>query len=139
MTGTALLAPLAGRWRSEMQFPGQTLLGEASFAWLQEGGLLLMRSHTLDADLPPAAVAVICYDDGADRWSMGYHDERGVSRIYAMTFDGRAWTLQGKPKDFHQRFEATIEADWIDGVWEKSDDGDRWSEDFRIVYRRLGD
>lgn len=136
MSGPRSLEPLIGRWRTEMRLPVQTLHGEATFEWLQPDGLVLMRSHTVGAALPPVAVAVICYDDSADRWCMGYHDDRGVSRIYAMTFDGKRWTLEGKPKDFHQRLEAAIEPDRIDAVWMKSEDGETWSEDFPITYSR---
>ncbi|WP_232495501.1 hypothetical protein [Novosphingobium kaempferiae] len=100
MSQMAILSPLLVCWRTRMQFPAEGLEGETSFEWLQEDGLMLMRSRTVDADLPPPGVAVICYDDSSARWSMGYHDDRGVSRIYDMTFDGRRWTLAGKPQDF---------------------------------------
>lgn len=137
MSQMAILSSLLGCWRTRMQFPAEQLEGETSFEWLQEDGLMLMRSRTVDADLPPSGVAVICYDDSSARWSMGYHDDRGVSRIYDMTFDGRRWTLAGKPQDFFQRFEATIEDGRIDGAWLKSDDGKDWSEDFLISYHRI--
>lgn len=139
MTGPAALAPLLGRWRTEMRFPDRVLAGQASFDWLEPDGLLRMRTHTIGADLPPRAVGVIGYDDGSGRWAMAYRDARGVSRLYAMTFDGRSWTLEGKPEGFHQRFRATIDGDTIDSVWEQSDDGMAWREDFRIAYRRMPD
>jgi len=138
MTGPDILAPFLGRWRTEMHLPDGLLEGNASFEWLERDGLLLVRSHTIGAALPPRAVAVIGHDDASGRWSMAYHDDRGVSRLYAMTFDGRNWTLQGKPRDFHQRFHGTIDGDRIEGAWEKSDDGVAWSEDFRITYLRVG-
>lgn len=97
---------------------------------------MLMRSHTLEADLPPRAVAVIGFDDSTGSWTMVYNDDRGVSRIYVMTLDDRTWTLSGKPSDFYQRFHAAIDHDTIEGRWEKSDDGDTWSEDFRVTYAR---
>jgi len=136
LAGPIDLAPLLGRWRTKMRFPKETLDGEASFEWLDEGGLMVMRSRTLEAALPPTAVAVIGFDDSSERWSMVYHDDRGVSRIYAMTFDGTTWTLQSKPKDFHQRFRATVAPASIEGVWEKSDDGQTWGEDFSLTYLR---
>lgn len=61
---------------------------------------MLVRSRAVDADLSPSGVAVICYDGSSARWSMGYHDDRGVSRLYDMTFDGRRRTFAGKPQDF---------------------------------------
>jgi hypothetical protein len=49
-------------------------------------------------------------------------DSRGTARLYAMTFDGRTWTLERtkpdfSPLDFHQRFVGSISDDGatIDG------------------------
>ena len=138
MTGPRTLAPLLGRWRTQMRFPGKTLNGEASFEWLDPEGLMLMRSRTFGEALPPQAVAVIGFDDNSGRWSMAYHDDRGVSRLYAMTFDGRTWTLAARPEGFHQRFEARLEDDAILARWERSDDGETWAEDFAMTYSRSG-
>lgn len=136
MIETASLEPLLGRWRTEMRLPDQVLEGEAVFEWLDGSRLLLMRSHTFGAALPPRATAVIGFDDHSNRWSMAYHDERGVSRLYAMTFDGETWTLTGRPKDFHQRFDARIDGDRVDAVWKRSDDGEAWTDDFAVTYLR---
>jgi hypothetical protein len=137
VSATSALLPLIGEWQTTMLFPGQTLEGEASFDWLSPGGLVAMRSKTLGAWLPPAAVAVIGHDDDTARWSMVYHDDRGVSRIYAMTIESGNWTLECKPEGFFQRFHATIENGRIEGAWTKSYDGENWEDDFRILYRRL--
>ena len=71
-------------------------------------------------------------------------DSRGVARLYAMTFDGRRWTLHRgaadfTPLDFHQRWEASVSDDGatIAGQWESSPDGEAWTRDFALTYHRL--
>lgn len=65
---------------------------------------------------------------------MLYHDERGTSRVFAMTFDGSTWTMVREDPDFHQRWTATVGPGLIEGRWEASDDaGDTWRTDYRLV------
>lgn len=69
-------------------------------------------------------------------WAL-YHDERGVDRLFAMTFGGGEWTMHREDPDFHQRFVATVETDRIAGRWEASEDGDAtWRKDFDITFVR---
>ena len=71
-----------------------------------------------------------------------YFDARGVSRIYAMTFDGGRWTLLRDAPDFSefafaQRFVADVESDVIRGRWETAPEkGAPWELDFELTYTR---
>jgi hypothetical protein len=68
-----------------------------------------------------------------------YHDARGVSRVFDMTFSAGAWTLLREDPDFHQRFAAVVERDRISGRWDASEDaGETWRKDFDIVFERKG-
>ena len=78
-------------------------------------------------------------------WTLdGSFDSRGIARLYAMSFDGREWTLERhaadfSPLDFHQRWLGTFGSggDTIEGRWESSPDGHDWELDFELAYHRL--
>jgi hypothetical protein len=65
--------------------------GRTSFEWL-EGGFFLIQRWSVDHPAAPNGIAIIgAGDDGA--LVQHYFDSRGVARRYAMTLDGRRWTL----------------------------------------------
>jgi hypothetical protein len=85
---------------------------------------------------------VVTGEDGS--YVQHYFDSRGVARLYAMTFDGRTWTLERTKPDFSplgscQRFTGSISDDGtaIDGEWQNSDDGRQWTRDFGLTYARV--
>jgi hypothetical protein len=76
-------------------------------------------------------------NDARDAYSVLYHDERGVCRVFDMTFDGTEWTMLREDPDFHQRWVSRFEGDTIVGRWEASDDqGSTWRKDFDLVFAR---
>lgn len=132
------LEPLVGTWDVE------TSLGDVrattTFEWTLGGAFLLQRS---EVDLPeaPDALCVIAPDEQTGAFRQHYFDSRGVVRLYAMTFDGRTWTLRREAPDFTplgfaQRFGADVNADRIAGAWETGTDG-TWEKDFDMVYTRV--
>lgn len=116
--------------------------GRTGFEWLEGGGFLVQRSTT-DREEFPNTLAVIGPADEGDGYLYHYFDSRGVSRVYAMTFDGRAWTLQRAPSgpqsDFWQRWigEFSEDGNTITGRWENSDNGSDWQLDFYLTYTRI--
>jgi hypothetical protein len=85
----------------------------------------------------PDGLAVIGPDAGED-YTQHYFDSRGIARLYAMTFDGRDWTLERhtpdfSPLPFHQRWVGTFSADGetIEGRWETSPNGRDWEPRLR--------
>jgi hypothetical protein len=132
------LKPLVGTWEVE------TSLGAArastTFEWTLGGAFLLQRAQV---DLPeaPDALCVIAPDEQTGAFRQHYFDSRGVVRLYAMTFDGRTWTLRREapdftPLSFAQRFSAEVTADRMAGAWETRSDG-AWEKDFDMVYTRV--
>jgi hypothetical protein len=80
---------------------------------------------------------VLGRSDARDAYTAMYHDERGTSRVYAMSFDGGRWSLLRKDPDMFQRFVADVGPDRISGRWEASDDrGTTWRKDFDLVFER---
>ena len=69
-----------------------------------------------------------------------YSDDRGVSRVYRMSFSDGTWRMWRDTPEFSQRFGAEVSAGQAEtnGSWQKSVDGGRtWEHDFTVRYSRL--
>jgi hypothetical protein len=107
--------------------------GEATIDWLGEG-FLQMRS---ELGGQPGWHFVIGRSDANEQLVLLYHDERGVNRLFQMTFGEGEWRLAREDPDFHQRFVATVEQDRIHGRWDASEDaGQTWRKDFDLIFER---
>jgi len=107
--------------------------GTATFEWLGES-FVAMHSE-LGGD--PAWEFVFGHSDANDAYTALYHDDRGVSRVFAMTFTSTAWTLVRDDPDFHQRFVSERHGNRIVGHWDASEDqGRAWRKDFDLVLER---
>ena len=140
------LEPFVGDWRIEapaFPFPSE-LADEARmrFEWTLGGAFLLQRA-SVPVPEAPDGLCVIGANGDATGYVQHYFDSRGIARVYAMTFDGRSWTLERHapdftPLSFHQRWLGTFEdEDTIRGRWETSPDGRDWELDFELTYRRV--
>lgn len=133
------LEGLVGNWTLTLsdawflELPGTEVQGSATVDWLGDA-FVIVRAE-LDGELTLA----VGRSDARDAYLVLYHDDRGVCRVFAMTFDGKRWTLEREDPDFHQRFIADIQQDRIDGRWEASEDeGQTWRKDFDLVFERAG-
>jgi hypothetical protein len=135
---------LVGGWDmelSEASFlpdPDAKLRGSIAFEWIEQGAALAMRMG--DAGTPTATWII-----GRDEAEPGYHvlyaDDRGVSRVYRMSFRDGSWRMWRDTPGFSQRFDAEISASRaeISGSWQKSvDGGATWEHDFKVSYTRPG-
>lgn len=133
---------LAGTWEmelSEASFlpdPEATVHGSVTFGWIEQGAALVMRMG--DA-ATPAATWIFGRDDAEPGYHVLYADDRGVSRVYRMSLDGRTWRMWRDTPEFAQRFTAEVSVGQaeVTGSWQKSVDGGRtWEHDFKVRYRR---
>jgi hypothetical protein len=140
----ARLEAFIGEWFVEADFAGDqpAPTGRSRFEWALDGQFLLQ--HT-EVPIPgaPDSLAIVAIDPRTGGYTQHYYDSRGVVRLYAMSFDGGAWTLTREapdfsPLDFGQRFTGTFSADGntITGAWEKRFDGGEWEHDFALIYHR---
>ena len=137
------LGKFVGQWELEVDLPGaEGVRGQVTFELM--GTLLVQRTSVPVPEAPDSCCVVVSRDNHG--YVQHYFDSRGVARLYAMTFDGRTWTLQrGEPDftalDFHQRYVGTFADDHtaITGEWQSSADGNEWSRDFGLTYRRIGE
>ena len=69
---------------------------------------------------------------------MFYYDQRGVARIFNMTFDGKKLFFWREDEDFYQRMTIEIKADGLHSVAEASEDkGKTWRKDLEMAHKRL--
>jgi len=130
---------LVGEWDMELSDasflpdPDAKVNGSVSFEWIEQAMALVMRMGT--------ATWIIGRDEAEPGYHVLYADERGVSRVYLMSFSDGTWRLWRDTPEFSQRFEAQVSGDEaeINGEWRKSSDGGTtWEHDFNVRYRRAG-
>jgi hypothetical protein len=133
---------LAGVWDmelSEASFlsgPDARVHGSVSFEWIEQGAALVMRMGNAAT---PTATWIIGRDDSEPGYHVLYSDDRGVSRVYRMSFGDGRWRMWRDTPEFSQRFDAEVSPDRgeISGSWQKSvDGGTTWEHDFTVRYRR---
>jgi hypothetical protein len=135
------LTPLIGEWRTtgtHPLVPGKTFHGRASFAWLEGGAFLVMRSEIDEPEIP-SGIAVVGSDDATATFTMVYFDERDVSRRYTLEVAGREVTWHRDDPGFKQRMVITIspDGDRLDAQGTMARDGGPWEDDLRLTYERL--
>jgi hypothetical protein len=141
MRGEAMrrLEVLAGTWRTTMRNawfldpPGTEVPGTTTIEWIGDAFLVFRWVAGPSNEM----VIVLGRNDPAEAYTALYHDERGVSRVYAMEFDGAHWSLNREDTDMFQRFVAEVTPDRIVGAWQASEDrGASWRTDFELVLER---
>jgi hypothetical protein len=144
--GIERLEPFIGEWKLEAQIPGaEDVRARAVFEWIL-GGTFLQERSEVDHPAAPNGVCIISAnaDDGGGGFTQHYFDDRGVVRVYEMTFEDGRWELlrvkpDFTPLDFSQRYTGRLSDDGsrIDGRWETSNDGQSWDLDFQLNYLKL--
>ena len=134
------LEPLIGTWILEAIPPGGEPWqggGRSMLEWHPSGAHLIQRT-TMEIPEAPNSLSIMGCDGGNGTYFQLYSDDRGVCRMYEMSIGDGEWKLWREGEPFGQRFIATISQDGntISGRWEKSEDGDTFTTDFELVYRR---
>jgi hypothetical protein len=137
------LAPLIGTWTMDLY--GASFLpdldthvsGIVTVASIQDGAAIAINQG--DSEHPPSALWIVGRDEGLNDYCVLYSDDRGVSRVYQMSFTWPRWQMWRSTPDFSQRFNAELSVDGnsVKGSWTKSlDNGDTWEHDFNLDYIR---
>jgi hypothetical protein len=146
------LEPLIGKWSMAVVMPGQEMAKEpadigarVTFEWMGEKAFVLER-WSVPIPEAPDGLAVLGWDEGRGTFLQHYFDERGVARIYEMSFEAGVWKMERtkpdfSPFDFSQRFTGALSGDGsrIQGTWEIADDHKTWRKDFDLIYSRVSD
>jgi hypothetical protein len=131
-----------GEWDtlgSHPYLPDMTLHGRTSFAWLEGGAFVIMRSEIAEPGIP-SGIAVFGSDDGTGEHFMLYFDERGVSRRYNVEPSRDGWTWWRNTPDFAQRFTLSLSSDerTILGKGVMSKNGGPWEGDLELTFTKAG-
>ncbi len=132
---------LVGEWDTAGFHPGipYPVRGHSSFGWLEGGAIFFWRS-SYERDLPPSGIAFVGRDDAGANYCMLYYDQRGISRVYQMSLEGKIWRLWRDSPGFFQRMTGTFSDDLnsVSVHGEKSSDGSNWEQDLDLTYTRVG-
>jgi hypothetical protein len=142
--GMAVLDVLVGDWKITMteawflESMDTEIHGSAKFEWIgSDRDAFLQMTSELNGE--PAWDYVIGRSDPHDAFTALSHDERGVSRVFQMTFRDGEWTMLREDPDFHQRLVSTVEPDRIVMRADASDDeGQTWRMDLKVYFERVG-
>jgi hypothetical protein len=113
--------------------------GTATIEWYADAFLMLQGSfpgRTAEEGGSAWAMA-FSHNDPRDAFLALYGDDRGVSRVFAMTFADGEWTLLREDPDFHQRIVMRLADDRIDMRADASEDaGATWRKDLDYIFVR---
>ncbi len=112
--------------------------GKINFSWFNGKSFLIMRTD-FNQSGPPNSTAIIGSDDKAEKLSMLYFDERGVSRIYDVVFNNNVLKMERNHPGFSQRFKGIVNdnGNTIEGAWELCEDDVNWKKDLEVIYTRI--
>ncbi|WP_278234460.1 hypothetical protein [Isoptericola sp. AK164] len=137
------LDALTGTWRTTMhdawflEPAEQPVVGTTTIEWWHDAFVLCRWTTPGDGAAGSAMSLALGHHDVLDAYTALYHDERGVSRVFAMDFGDGRWTLNREDDDMFQRFVAEVAPDRITGRWQASDDGGTtWRTDFVLDLAR---
>lgn len=133
-------AVLIGEWRTtgtHQLLPGTTFHGRSSFTWHDQGAFVVFRSEIDEPEIP-SAVGVLGSDDSAGTFSLLTFDERGISRRYDVSLEGRTMTWWRDDPGLSQRMTYEIDevGDTIMCTGTMSRDGGPWEGDLSLTYVR---
>lgn len=99
---------------------------------------IVMRST--GADKKPDDIWVIGYSDPQEKYQAFSYDQRGVARIFDVTFKDKKFIFSREDNDFYQRINIEITDVGLHFIPEASEDqGKTWRKDFDMVYLRIKD
>jgi hypothetical protein len=137
----ALLEPLIGEWEFTMyncwflESMDTEVKGYTTIERLHDSLLIIRNS---DAGKKPDDIWVIGYSDPQEKYQLLYYDQRGVARIFNLTFDGKKMIFWREDKDFYQRVTLEINSDGLHSVAEASEDkGKTWRKDLEMAYTKV--
>jgi hypothetical protein len=116
--------------------------GSATVEWFADAFLLLRSTfvNRTAAQGGSAWVLALGRNDPRDTFVALSYDDRGVHRVFDMTFADGEWTLLREDPDFHQRIVMRLGQDRIDMRADASEDGGTtWRKDLDYIFlRRAG-
>src|SRR5580700_3169428 len=122
------VAFLVGDWTiklsnaSFLPDPNQKINFSVTYDWKADGAVIAVQQGSAEAEPPQVATWIIGRDEDSDSYTVLYADNRGVSRVYQMSYKDSIWKMWRNNPKFSQRFEGKVSKNrkTIDAKWEKS-------------------
>lgn len=137
----AALEPLIGKWEYTMhncwflESMDTKVKGFTTIERLHDAFIMIRNSN---ADKKPDDIWVIGYSDSQEKYQSFYYDQRGVARIFDLTFDDKKMVFRREDEDFYQRVTLEIKTDGLHSVAEASEDqGKTWRKDLEMTYVKV--
>lgn len=130
---------LIGEWQTIGSHPylkGAELHGRATFAWIEGGAFVMLRTEIDHPDVPDG-IEIFGSDDKAGTYYMLHFDERGTSRKYDVSITDGQLKWWREDEEFSQRFTMDIHQDTLDSYGEMSREGGAWEKDLSLTCTRL--
>jgi hypothetical protein len=139
------LEPLVGEWDVTLTHAwfldslDTEIQGTATIEWYADAFLLLRSSFATRTAAQGGSAWAMAFsrNEPRDTFLALYNDDRGVSRVFDMTFADGEWTLLREDPDFHQRIVMRIGRDHVDMRADASEDAGRtWRKDLDYIFER---
>ena len=139
------LEPLVGEWDVTLTHAwfldsmDTEIHGTATVEWYADAFLLVRSTFPTRSPEQGGSAWAMAFsrNDPRDTFVALYHDDRGVSRVFAMTFADGDWTLLREDPDFHQRLVMRIGENHVEWRAEASEDAGRtWRKDLDYIFER---
>jgi hypothetical protein len=139
------LEPLVGEWDVTLTHAwfldsmDTEIHGTATVEWYADAFLLVRSTFPTRSPEQGGSAWAMAFsrNDPRDTFVALYHDDRGVSRVFAMTFADGEWTLLREDPDFHQRLVMRIGENHVEWRAEASEDAGRtWRKDLDYIFER---
>ncbi len=111
-----------------------------SYNWVEDNSAISVWQGDRKAKPPQSASWIIGRDEASNNYTALYADNRGVSRVYMMSYKNYIWHIWRDNPSFSQRFSGKVSTDKksIKAKWEKSLDGGKtWDHDFDLYYKKI--
>jgi hypothetical protein len=132
---------LVGEWKTSGTHPlvPDTILYETVRCEWIEGGAFLMMHSQVEHELFPQGVAIFGSDDLEKKFFLLYFDERGVSRKYDVSIEGRELKWWRDDPTFSQRMSVAVAEDQNKMVssGEMCREGGEWEKDLSQTFERV--
>ena len=136
------LNPLVGKWQSEGEVlatsatPEIKISGSDSYKWVCDGMFLLHRVDVMMGVEKTEVIEMIGYDPQTKNYPMRSFDNHGNFAVMHFSVNEKGvWTIKGN--SVRSTLRIAGDADQMNALWERTDDGTSWIPWMKMRFKRL--
>jgi hypothetical protein len=96
--------------------PATTLSATDTYRWLPGKHFIVHDADARFGNDPTRSMEVIGYDHKSKKYWARSYDDQGVMELFAVTLQGKTWSIVGASVRFNGKFDANN--DTLSGLWE---------------------